>query len=114
MRVIGSLIVVVAFIVVTSAWAQDPSRVESPSQAPGQAPAKANADIVGLFRFEPTGLSLLRPYRRGRIPVVLIHGLWSNPWSWARMIGELEADAALRARYQFWTFGYSTGDPLPY
>ena len=30
------------------------------------------------------------------------------------MIGELEADAALRDRYQFWTFGYSTGDPLPY
>src|SRR5262249_35283001 len=26
----------------------------------------------------------------------------------------LEADAALRDRYQFWTFGYSTGDPLPY
>ena len=26
----------------------------------------------------------------------------------------MEADAALRDRYQFWTFGYSTGDPLPY
>ena len=46
--------------------------------------------------------------------MVLIHGLWSNPWSWARMIEDLEADAALRDRYQFWTFGYSTGDPLPY
>ena len=46
--------------------------------------------------------------------MVLIHGLWSNPWSWARMIKELEADEALRDRYQFWTFGYSTGDPLPY
>ena len=64
--------------------------------------------------YEPTGLSLLRPYRRGRIPVVLIHGLWSNPWSWARMINDLEADATLRDRYQFWTFGYSTGDPLAY
>jgi pimeloyl-ACP methyl ester carboxylesterase len=30
------------------------------------------------------------------------------------MITELEADAALRDRYQFWTFGYSTGDPLPF
>ncbi len=29
------------------------------------------------------------------------------------MIEELEADAALRDRYQSWTFGYSTGDPLP-
>ncbi len=46
--------------------------------------------------------------------MVLIHGLWSSPWSWARMIQDLEDDATLRARYQFWTFGYSTGDPLPY
>ena len=30
------------------------------------------------------------------------------------MIEDLEADAALRDRYQFWTFGYSTGDPMPY
>jgi pimeloyl-ACP methyl ester carboxylesterase len=30
------------------------------------------------------------------------------------MIEVLEADVALRNRYQFWTFGYSTGDPLPY
>ena len=54
------------------------------------------------------------PTGGAEIPVVLIHGLWSNPWSWARMIEDLEADAALRDRYQFWTFGYSTGDPLPY
>src|SRR5262245_36034920 len=105
MRVIGSLIAVVAFIAVTSSWAQVPSRVESSREARGPSPAEADADIVGLFRFEPTGLSLLRPYRRGRIPVVLIHGLWSNPWSWARMIEVLEAEGALRDRYQFWTFG---------
>jgi len=30
------------------------------------------------------------------------------------MIESFEADAALPDRYQFWTFGYSTGDPLPY
>ena len=101
-------------IAATSAWAQAPSRVESPREAPGPAPPKADSDVVSLFRFEPTGLSLIRPCRPGKIPVVLIHGLWSNPWSWARMIGELEADATLRDRYQFWTFGYSTGDPIPY
>ena len=101
-------------IVATSAWAQAPSRVESSREVPAPGPPKADADVAGLFRFEPTGLSILRPYRRGKIPVVLIHGLWSNPWSWARMIEGLEADASLRARYQFWTFGYSTGDPLPY
>jgi pimeloyl-ACP methyl ester carboxylesterase len=115
MRVIGfSAAAAGLFIAVTSAWAQAPSKVGSPRDAPGPAPARADADVAGLFRFEPTGLSLVRPYRRGRMPVVLIHGLWSNPWSWARMIEDLEADAALRDRYQFWTFGYSTGDPLPY
>ncbi len=110
----SSAAVAAILIVAMSAWAQAPSRIEASREAPGPSPAKADADVAGLFRFEPTGLSLLRPYRRGKIPVVLIHGLWSNPWSWARMIGELEADAALRDRYQFWTFGYSTGDPLPY
>jgi len=114
MRITGSLVAVAAVIAATWARAQVPSRVEPSREARGPAPPKADADVVGLFRFEPTGLSLLRPYRRGRIPVVLIHGLWSSPWSWARMIEELEADAALRDRYQFWTFGYSTGDPLPY
>jgi pimeloyl-ACP methyl ester carboxylesterase len=37
-----------------------------------------------------------------------------NAWSWHRMIEALEGDPALRERYQFWTFGYSTGDPIPY
>ena len=81
---------------------------------PGPPPATPDADVARLFRYEPTGLSLLRPYRRGRVPVVFVHGLWSSPWSWAPMVEALEADPALRDRYQFWTFGYSTGDPIPY
>jgi pimeloyl-ACP methyl ester carboxylesterase len=30
------------------------------------------------------------------------------------MIEALEADPALTGDFQFWTFGYSTGDPIPY
>jgi pimeloyl-ACP methyl ester carboxylesterase len=30
------------------------------------------------------------------------------------MIADLEADRSVSDRYQFWTFGYSTGDPIPY
>jgi pimeloyl-ACP methyl ester carboxylesterase len=30
------------------------------------------------------------------------------------MVEALESDPALRDRYQFWSFGYSTGDPIPY
>ena len=70
--------------------------------------------MTDLLRYEPTGLSLLTPYGRGRVPVVFIHGLWSNPSSWHRMIATLEADPAIKDHYQFWTFGYSTGDPIPY
>jgi pimeloyl-ACP methyl ester carboxylesterase len=112
MRVIGTGVGFVAFIAATSAWAQAPSPVGASREAPGRATARADADVARLFRYEPTGLSLL-PYRRGKVPVVFIHGLWANPTSWSRMIEGLEAEAALHDRYQFWTFGYSTGDPLP-
>ena len=81
---------------------------------PGRPLSKLDQGIAGRFRFEPTGLSLLHPYRRGKIPVVFIHGLWANPRSWSRMIESLDADPAIRDRFQFWTFGYSTGEPIPY
>ncbi len=84
------------------------------SRAQADAPANPSASMTDLMRYEPTGLSLLRPYARGKIPVVFVHGLWSNPWSWHRMIEAMEGDPALNGRFQFWTFGYSTGDPVPY
>ncbi len=102
----------VSVVAATSAWGQGPPTVESAVKTAARSPARA--DVGGMFRYEPTGLSLLRPYQRGKVPVLFIHGLWSNPCSWAHMIESLEADSALRDRYQFWTFGYSTGDPLPY
>lgn len=92
------------------AAAQQPSEPSTPKVANAGPAAPAEA----LLRYEPTGLSLLRPYERGKVPVVLVHGLWMGPWSWHRMVEALETDPALRDRYQFWTFGYSTGDPIPY
>jgi pimeloyl-ACP methyl ester carboxylesterase len=62
----------------------------------------------------PRGLDRRRTYERGKIPVVLVHGLWGNSHLWDPMIDELEADSALRTRYQFWTFGYASGDSIPY
>lgn len=63
---------------------------------------------------QPAGLALARSYSRGKIPVILIHGLGASPKSWTPMIDALEADPALRERYQFWTFGYATGAPILY
>jgi pimeloyl-ACP methyl ester carboxylesterase len=91
-----------------------PAAGSLPPAAPGTLHAKSDAAVARLCRFEQTGLSLIQPYARGKIPVVFIHGLWSNPCSWARMIESFEADQGLRERYQFWTWGYSTGDPIPY
>ena len=58
------------------------------------------------------GLHMLQPYERGKIPVVLIHGLGSSPMSWGQVVNELRGDPALRARYQFWSYMYPTGSPF--
>ena len=76
--------------------------------------ASSVPDLKALFRYESTGLSLLHPHTRGKVPVVFVHGLWASPWSWHRMIEALEADPAVKDHFQFWTFGYSTGDPIPF
>ena len=61
-----------------------------------------------------SGLYMLHPYERGKIPVILVHGLRSSPVAWTKVINELRGDPALRARYQFWLFMYPTGTPFPY
>jgi pimeloyl-ACP methyl ester carboxylesterase len=65
-----------------------------------------------LGRFEE-GLYLLRPYQPGKIPVVLVHGLFSSPLVWAETYNELCNDPALADHYQFWIFLYATGEPIP-
>jgi pimeloyl-ACP methyl ester carboxylesterase len=62
----------------------------------------------------PIGLTFTRPYRPGRIPVVLVHGTVSSAGRWADMLNDLENDARLRDRFQFWLFHYATGSPIPY
>ena len=96
MGVVRSLAVIMAFVAATStsASAQKPSQVEPSREVSGRRPTKHDADVAGLLRYEPTGLSLLRPYKRGKIPVLFIHGLWANPLSWSGMVKSLEADAA--------------------
>ena len=114
MRQILSRVVFLALFAVISDGPPNPSGGESPRGLPGPPGEGMVAGVAGLFRFEPTGLSLLQPYRRGLIPVVFVHGLWLSPSSWSPMLDILESDAEIRDRYQFWTFGYSTGDPIPF
>jgi pimeloyl-ACP methyl ester carboxylesterase len=58
------------------------------------------------------GLQMSEPYQPGKIPVVFVHGLASDPLTWAQLENDLRAQPALFQRYQFWFFRYDTGDPF--
>ena len=60
------------------------------------------------------GLVMMRPYRPGRIPVVLVHGTASSPVRWAELFNEISHDPVVSGRYQFWVYQYSTGQPIIY
>jgi pimeloyl-ACP methyl ester carboxylesterase len=64
--------------------------------------------------FQPAGaataqLLFLDPYQPGKVPVVLIHGLFSSPEDWADAIGHLHAAPGFADRFQIWAFRYPTG-----
>jgi pimeloyl-ACP methyl ester carboxylesterase len=67
-----------------------------------------------LFDVSQPRLVSIEPHRRGRIPVVLIHGTASNPFRWADMINDLLEDTQIRTHFEFWVFTYETGNPIPY
>ncbi|MCE9605204.1 MAG: hypothetical protein K8U03_09925 [Planctomycetia bacterium] len=71
---------------------------------------------IGLLRpdsnKEHAGLYMLQPYEAGKIPVVMIHGLWSSPLTWMEMFNDLRSDPTLRDNYQFWFYLYPTGQPF--
>src|SRR4051794_26946537 len=58
-------------------------------------------------------LLALEPHRRGRIPVVLVHGTASSPLRWGDMVNDLLEDKDIRDHYEFWFFTYNTGNPIP-
>jgi pimeloyl-ACP methyl ester carboxylesterase len=57
-------------------------------------------------------LVMLEPYQRGKIPVVFIHGLYSDPITWVDMINSLRVQSDLYEQFQIWTFRYPTGGNL--
>jgi hypothetical protein len=62
--------------------------------------------------YRTAGLTMLQPYDPERIPIVFVHGLISEPGMWRDTIDAVESDPVLRGRFQFWAFGYPTGDPI--
>jgi hypothetical protein len=59
-------------------------------------------------------LLALEPHRRGRMPVVLVHGTASSAFRWADMVNDLNEDRLIRDNFEFWFFSYATGNPIPY
>ncbi len=67
-------------------------------------PAALEKDVYGLY--------MLEPFDPDKIPVVMVHGLWSSPVTWLEMFNDLRANPDLRGNYQFWFYGYPTGQPF--
>jgi pimeloyl-ACP methyl ester carboxylesterase len=61
---------------------------------------------------EVRGLYFVHPYEPGKIPVVMVHGLFSSPVTWMDMFNDLLGAPELRERYQFWFYLYPTGQPF--
>jgi pimeloyl-ACP methyl ester carboxylesterase len=75
-----------------------------------------NPGLKALFRTDEWagrgGLFPVQPIRKDRIPVILIHGLASDPFTWIPLYNDLMADEAIRTRFQFLVWFYPTGQPV--
>ena len=63
---------------------------------------------------ELSELYAMVPHRRGRIPVVFVHGTASSFGRWSEMYNRLAADARVSAHYEFWFFSYDSGASIPW
>lgn len=75
-------------------------------------------NLSGLIKYEKfsehMGLFRISAFDPEKIPIVFIHGLKSTPNTWNNTLNEMMADPVVRDRYEFWTFGYPTGAPVPF
>ena len=55
---------------------------------------------------------LSQPYDPNKIPILLVHGLQSTPFTFLQLVNALESDPEIARRFQFWHFYYSTGTPV--
>jgi pimeloyl-ACP methyl ester carboxylesterase len=75
-----------------------------------------DTSTIGLLRpgeiKKMQGLYMLEPFDSSKMPVVMIHGLWSSPITWMEMYNDLRSDPEVRKNYQFWFYLYPTGQPF--
>jgi hypothetical protein len=75
-----------------------------------------DSELAGFLRAGRSifgdGLIMMHPYRRGRVPVILVHGTASSPARWAEIVNEVQNDPVLRTKIQVWLFMYNTSNPV--
>jgi pimeloyl-ACP methyl ester carboxylesterase len=68
------------------------------------------ADLFGLSRpqeeKQELGLYAVTPFDPNKVPVVMVHGLVSDPNTWDEMLGQLSEEPEIVRNYQFWMFLY--------
>lgn len=75
--------------------------------------ALATLGLISPMATDPLeGIYMLEPYSPHKIPVIMVHGLWSSPMTWMEMFNDLRALPEVRDHYQFWFYLYPTGQPF--
>jgi hypothetical protein len=59
-----------------------------------------------------TGFYTVEPYNSGKIPLITVHGLFSNPLTWMGVHNDLMGDAVIREHFQVWHYLYPTNLPI--
>ena len=59
---------------------------------------------------QQSALRMLEPYQPGKIPVIFVHGLLSDPSTWVEVANEMRAVPWIVDRYQIWAYRYPTGE----
>ncbi|MCL2347885.1 MAG: alpha/beta hydrolase [Planctomycetaceae bacterium] len=74
-------------------------------------PGKLLKNLPGRNR-PAVGLYMAQPYDPKKIPVIMVHGLFSSPLTWVEMFNMLRSNPEIREKYQFWFYLYPSGQPF--
>jgi hypothetical protein len=58
---------------------------------------------------EQAGLRMIEPYQPGKAPVVFVHGLLSDKFTWIDLANDLRSVPGFNQNFQIWSFQYPTG-----
>lgn len=58
-------------------------------------------------------LYMLEPHKPGRIPILMVHGFLSYPWTWSELANYIRSDPWMMEHFELWTYFYPTSMPVP-